>query len=266
MEIIIQSNPAAGAAVGARIVEDLIRKKPTAVLGLATGGTPMGLYRELIRMHRERGLDFSKATTFNLDEYVGLTPEHPCSYRRYMQENLFDHINVQPDHIHIPDGMASDIPKCCDAYEAAIRQAGGIDLQVLGIGNDGHIGFNEPTSSLASRTRIKTLTQNTIAANQRFFSPGEQVPHHVITMGVGTIMEVRTCLLFAYGESKAEAVAAMVEGPITAMCPASILQMHAQTVVVIDEPASRLLKRADYYRYVYAGKPKFQEMSAFPVR
>jgi len=226
----------------------------------------MGLYNELIRMHRERGLDCSKLTTFNLDEYVGLSSNHPASYLRYMQENLFAHINVQPDHIHIPDGVASDIPKCCDEYEAAIRKAGGIDLQVLGIGNDGHIGFNEPTSSLASRTRIKTLTQNTIAANQRFFSPGEPVPHHVITMGVGTIMEARTCLLFAYGEGKAEAVAAMVEGPITAMCPASILQMHPQTVVIIDEPASRLLKRADYYRYVYAGKPKFQEMSAFPVR
>jgi glucosamine-6-phosphate deaminase len=266
MEIVIQPTPAKGAEIGVRIVEDLVRKKPHAVLGLATGGTPLGLYKELIRLRRESGLDFSKVTTFNLDEYVGLSSDHPCSYRRYMQENFFAHINVQPDRIHIPDGLTQDIPKCCDQYEAAIRAAGGIDLQVLGIGNDGHIGFNEPCSSLASRTRIKTLTENTIAANQRFFSPGEQVPHHVITMGVGTIMEARTCLMFAYGESKAEAVAAMVEGPITAMCPASILQMHPQTVVVIDEPASRLLKRADYYRYVYAGKPKFQEMSAFPVR
>jgi len=266
MEIVIQPNPIKCAEVGALSIEDLLRRKPHAVLGLATGSTPVGLYRELIRMHRERGLDFSKATTFNLDEYVGLAPNHPASYLRFMQENLFQHINVPADHIHIPDGLAEDVPACCEQYEAAIRAAGGIDLQVLGIGNDGHIGFNEPSSSLASRTRIKTLTENTIAANQRFFSVDEKVPHHVITMGVGTIMDARTCVMLALGEGKAEAVAAMAEGPITATCPASILQMHPQTVLIIDEPAARKLKRAAYYRYVYAGKPKFQEIAAFPVR
>jgi glucosamine-6-phosphate deaminase len=263
MEVIIQNDPDAAAAVGARIVEDLIRKKPGAVLGLATGGTPLGLYRELIRMHRAGGLDFSKVTTFNLDEYVGLPPEHPASYRRFMQQSFFEHVNIDPARIHIPDGMTPDIPAFCRQYEGAIRDAGGIDLQVLGIGQDGHIGFNEPTSSLASRTRIKTLTENTLAANQRFFSPGEGVPHHVITMGVGTIMEARTCLLLAFGAVKAEAVAAMVEGPITAMCPASILQMHPQAVAIIDEPAARLLKRIDYYRHVYANKPAFQRIAVF---
>lgn len=266
MEVIIQPNPEVGAEVGARIVEDLIRKKPNAVLGLATGGTPVGLYRELIRLHKERGLDFSQVTTFNLDEYIGLTAQHPASYHRFMHENFFAHVNIQPDHIHIPDGMTTDIPAFCERYEVAIREAGGIDLQVLGIGHDGHIGFNEPTSSLASRTRIKTLTKETILANQRFFASAEEVPHHVITMGVGTIMEARTCLLLAYGEKKAQAVADMAEGPLTAMCPASVLQMHRQAVIIVDEPAAQLLKRADYYRHVYANKPTFQLVSSFPVR
>lgn len=263
MEVIIQPNAIDGAKVAARIVESLVRKKTTAVLGLATGSTPLGLYRELIRLHRENGLDFSQVATFNLDEYLGLPGSHPASYHRFMGENFFDHVNVSPDRIHIPDGMATDIPAFCAQYEAAIRSAGGIDLQVLGIGHDGHIGFNEPTSSLASRTRIKTLAEGTISANRRFFSFAEEVPHHVITMGIGTIMEARTCLLLAFGETKAQAVAAMVEGPVTAMCPASVLQLHPQTVIIVDEPGGGLLTRADYYRHVYANKPKFQEVSSF---
>lgn len=266
MEVIITPNPASGAETGARIVEKLLCTKPAAVLGLATGSTPLGLYRELIRRHRENGLDFSRATTFNLDEYVGLDPLHPASYHHFMQANLFDHVNVRAEQVHIPDGTASDIPAFCAQYEAAIRGAGGIDLQVLGIGRDGHIGFNEPSSSLASRTRLKTLTEVTIEANKRFFSSPAEVPRHVITMGVGTIMEARICLLFAFGESKAEAVAAMVEGPVTAMCPASILQLHPQVIVIADEPAAELLRRADYYRYVYANKPEFQRDAPFPVR
>ncbi len=263
MEIIIQPSAEAGARIGARIVEDLVRKKPEAVLGLATGGTPLGLYRELIRMRRELGLDFSRVTTFNLDEYVGLPPAHPASYRRFMRENFFDHVNIP--QTHVPDGMAKDIPAYCEYYEKAIRDAGGIDLQLLGVGHDGHIGFNEPGSSLASRTRIKTLTEETVAANRRFFASEAEVPRHVITMGVGTIMDSRTCLLLAFGEAKARAVAAMAEGPITAMCPASILQMHPRTIVILDEAASRSLKRAAYYRHVYANKPAFQRLSAFPA-
>ena len=254
-----------GGGGGRGIVGDLIRKKPRAVLGLATGSTPLGLYYKLIRMHRENTLDLSQITTFNLDEYVGLSPDHPASYRRYMQEKFFDHVNIPAGHIHVPDGMASDIHAFCEQYEEAIRKAGGIDLQILGLGHDGHIGFNEPTSSLASRTRIKTLTQKTITANQRFFSNDEQVPHHVITMGVGTIMEARTCLLLAFGEEKAAAVAAMVEGPVTAMCPASVLQMHPQVMVVVDEAAAQSLKRADYYRHVYSNKPDFQKVTVFSV-
>jgi len=262
MEVIIQPNARSGAELGARILEHLICAQPSAVLGLATGSTPVALYCELIRRHREEGLDFSQATTFNLDEYVGLSPEHPASYHRFMHEHFFDHVNVDRPRIHIPDGMAKDIPAFCREYEAAIIKAGGIDLQLLGIGNDGHIGFNEPSSSLGSRTRIKTLTENTVAANQRFFSSPQEVPQHVITMGVGTILEARTCLLLAFGEGKAEAVAAMAEGPVTAMCPASALQLHPQTVLIIDEAAASHLKRVGYYRRVYAHKPAFQRFDA----
>jgi glucosamine-6-phosphate deaminase len=259
MEVIIQPDPEAGAQLGARMVEKLIRKKPAAVLGLATGSTPVGLYRQLILLHREQGLDFSKVTTFNLDEYVGLTPEHPASYHRFMWENFFAQINISANQIHIPNGMAPDIPLFCEQYEESIMNAGKIDLQVLGIGSDGHIGFNEPSSSLASRTRIKTLTKETMVANQRFFLSPADVPQHVITMGVGTILDSRCCLMLAFGEPKAEAVAAMVEGPVTAMCPASALQLHRQTVLIVDEAAARLLKRAEYYRHVYANKPDFQK-------
>ncbi len=261
MEVIITPNPEAGAKLGADHVESLLARKPDAVLGLATGSTPVGLYRELIRRHREAGLDFSKVSTFNLDEYLGLGPEHPASYHRFMHENLFSHINVAAANIHIPDGLAQPVESYCESYEAAIRQAGGIDLQVLGIGHDGHIGFNEPSSSLASRTRLKTLTEVTIQANQRYFSEGEAVPRHVITMGVGTILDARVCLLFAFGEAKADAVAAMVEGPLTAMCPASALQWHRHAVIIVDEAAARRLSRADYYRYVHAHKPATQRPS-----
>lgn len=258
MEIIITETPAGAAVIGARMIRDLLREKPTAVLGLATGSTPLGLYRELARMHREDGLTFAGTTTFNLDEYVGLSPDHPASYRRFMQENFFAQVDIPADRVHLPDGMAGDIAASCERYEAAIREAGGIDLQVLGLGHDGHIGFNEPTSSLASRTRLKTLTRETMAANQRFFGPGKPVPQHVITMGIGTIMDARSCLLLAFGEGKAEAVADMVEGPVAAMCPATALQMHPRAIVVVDEAAAQRLRRKDYYLHVYSNKPDFQ--------
>jgi glucosamine-6-phosphate deaminase len=258
MEIIIQSTPEDAAKGAALFIKQLIERKPNAVLGLATGSTPLGLYTELARMHREDGLDFSGVTTFNLDEYIGISSEHPASYHRFMQESFFSHVNVPTKNIHIPDGNTSNIPRFCERYEEQIRQAGGIDVQVLGIGHDGHIGFNEPTSSLASRTRIKTLTEETIVANQRFFTLGESVPHHVITMGVGTIMESQNCLMLAFGTGKAQAVANMAEGPITAMCPASILQMHRKTLLITDLPASSLLTKSAYYQHVYAHKPNWQ--------
>ncbi|MCU0771704.1 MAG: glucosamine-6-phosphate deaminase [Verrucomicrobia bacterium] len=254
MEIIIQPTAEAATSVAARIIARLLREQPNAVLGLATGSTPVLLYRELIALK----LDWRKVTTFNLDEYVGLPPEHPQSYHSFMWENLFRHINISKQNIHIPDGNTKDIPKFCAKYENQIQAAGGVDLQVLGIGTDGHIGFNEPTSSLASRTRIKTLTPQTRKDNARFFGSEDAVPHHVITMGIGTIMEARQNLLLAFGQGKAKAIAEAVEGPITAINPASILQMHPVTKLCLDEGAASRLKRADYYRWVFDNKPGWQ--------
>ena len=256
MEIIIQPTQEAATDVAARVIARLLREKPDAVLGLATGSTPLLLYRKLIEMD----LDWSLVTTFNLDEYIGLPREHPQSYHSFMWENLFQHINIAEDRIHIPDGNAKDIPGFCSEYERRIKAAGGIDLQVLGIGTDGHIGFNEPTSSLASRTRIKTLTEQTCRDNARFFGSEEAVPKHVITMGIGTIMEARQNLLLAFGTNKSNAIAEAVEGPITSINPASILQMHPLVKVCLDEPAASKLKRADYFRWVYDNKPQWQTL------
>jgi len=255
MEIIIQANPEAAATVAARVVGRLLREKPNAVLGLATGGTPLLLYRELVKMK----LDWRKVRTFNLDEYVGLRPEHPQSYHHYMWENLFRHINIPKGNAHIPDGLAKDIPKWCASYEKQIQKAGGLDLQVLGIGTEGHIGFNEPSSSLASRTRIKTLTTQTRRDNARFFGREADVPHHVLTMGIGTIMQARQCLLLAMGKNKARIIAETVEGPVTAMNHASVLQLHPAVKVCLDELAAVRLKRANYYRWVYDHKPDWQK-------
>lgn len=256
MEIIIQPTSVAATKIAARIIDCLLREKPNAVLGLATGSTPMLLYRELIAMK----LDWSRVTTFNLDEYIGLPREHPQSYHSVMWENLFRHVNVAKKNVHIPDGNAKDIPKFCTKYEKLIRKVGGIDLQVLGIGTDGHIGFNEPTSSLSSRTRAKTLTRRTIKDNARFFGSEDQVPRHVITMGIGTIMEARQNLLLAFGTKKARAIAGAVEGPITSANPASMLQMHPLTTVCLDANAASRLKRADYYRRAYDNKPGWQQI------
>ncbi len=256
MEIIIQPTPEAATAIAARLVARLIRKKPAAVLGLATGGTMEPLYRELVAQK----LDWSRLTTFNLDEYVGIAPEHSQSYHRFMREKLLQHVNVAAANVNIPDGLAQDVPAACENYERKISAAGGIDLQLLGIGTHGHIGFNEPTSSLASRTRIKTLTPQTRRDNARYFGGEEQVPHHVITLGIGTILESRHCLLLAFGKQKARAIAAAVEGPITAMCPASVLQLHPRVTVFLDEAAAAELKLTDYYRWVYAQKPDWQRI------
>ena len=256
MEIIIQPTPEAATKIGARLIAGLIRQKPAAVLGLATGSTPLQLYRELAALR----LDWSRLTTFNLDEYVGLPPEHPQSYHSFMRENLFRHVNIPPGHVNIPDGLAENIPDFCEGYERKIADAGGIDLQLLGIGTSGHIGFNEPTSSLASRTRIKTLTPQTRQDNARFFGSEANVPHHVITMGIGTILASRHCLLLAFGEKKARAVAEAVEGPVTSMNPASALQWHPKVTVCLDEAAASGLKLRDYYHWVYDHKPDWQKI------
>ena len=260
MEVIIQPTAEEASALAARIFGVLVRSKPAAVLGLATGSTPLGLYSELIRLHREEGLDFSKVTTFNLDEYLGLGPEHPASYHHFMWEHLFRHINIRPENTNLPDGQARDVATSCAVYEERIRAAGGIDLQVLGIGGDGHIGFNEPGSSLASRTRIKTLTERTRADNAPFFGPDEEVPYHVITMGIGTILEAREVLLLGFGARKAEALSAAIEGPVSPMVPASALHFHPRTRALLDEAAAVRLQRGSYYRHVFANKPVWQRV------
>ena len=256
MEIIIQPTAAGANRVAARLLAGLIRQKPAAVLGMATGSTPLALYRELVALK----LNWRKVKTFNLDEYVGISPQHPQSYHHFMWENLFGQVNIDKKNVHIPDGLAKDIPKFCANYEKQIRAAGGIDLQVLGIGTDGHIGFNEPTSSLASRTRIKTLTPQTRKDNARFFGSEAEVPHHCITMGIGTILAARHCVLLAFGKNKARAIAEAVEGPITSMNPASALQFHPKTTVFLDEAAAAELKLKDYYRWVYENKPDWQKI------
>lgn len=262
MEVIIQRDAAAASVLAAGVVARLVKAKPDAVLGLATGGTPGLLYAELIRRHCEEGLDFSAVRTFNLDEYLGLAPDHPASYHHFMRENLFRHINIREENTHIPSGLVEgpQVPRACEVYEEMIRGAGGIDLQILGIGSDGHIGFNEPGSSLASRTRIKTLTRRTREDNARYFSSADEVPQHVITMGIGTIMESRKVLLLAFGANKAAAVAGAVEGPLTAANPASMLQMHPQAKFFLDEASSVDLQRSDYYRWVFENKPAWQAL------
>jgi glucosamine-6-phosphate deaminase len=259
MEIIIKSDVHAASRLAARKIANLVREKPDAVLGLATGRTPMETYDRLAEFHRTEGLDFGRVTTFNLDEYVGVDPAHPASYHACMQAALFSKINLDPARVHLPDGRTADVPRTCREYEESIRAAGGIDLQVLGLGSDGHLGFNEPSSSLTSRTRIKTLTDQTRKDNAVFFDGEENVPRHVITMGLGTIMDARICLLMAFGRKKAEAIARAVEGPVTAMVPSSILQMHPAAIILVDEEAASELKRADYYRWVYDHKPAWQK-------
>jgi glucosamine-6-phosphate deaminase len=250
LRVIIEESDEAVSRRGARLIASLVQKKPDCVLGLATGGTPLGAYRELIRMHREDGLDFSRVTTFNLDEYVGLDPTHSQSYRYFMQSNLFDHINIDPNRTYVPDGLASDFDEHCRQYEQRIQDAGGIDLQLLGIGTDGHIAFNEPGSSLGSRTRLKTLAGETVRDNARFFGSEDQVPKLAITMGVGTILESCQCLLLALGDAKAAAVRSTVEGPVAAQVTASALQLHRDVIVIVDQAAGGWLERREYYAEV----------------
>ena len=255
MEVIIQDSYEAISSQAAQIVAQTLNAKPDAVLGLATGSTPLGLYKELIRMHKEEGLDFSQVTTFNLDEYVGLPKQHSQSYHYFMHENLFQHINISEQNIYIPSGTTSNYKAFCEWYEQRIVECGGIDLQVLGIGSDGHVAFNEPGSSLGSRTRIKTLTSQTIEDNARFFESSDAVPVYSITMGVGTILEAQKIILLANGAGKAEAVAAAIEGPVTSMCTASALQMHRDTIFLLDEESAGNLKMTQYYQWIQDKMP-----------
>jgi len=250
MEVIIVDNSDEVAQRAADVVCQQLEEKPDSVLGLATGGTPVRLYEELISRHKAGEVSFARASSFNLDEYVGLPPSHPQSYRAFMQTRLFDHIDIDPARTHVPDGMAANPLEAGPAYEAAIRAAGGIDLQILGIGRDGHIAFNEPTSSLGSRTRIKTLTEKTLTDNARFFDEGEFQPHLAITMGIASILDARHVLLIATGAHKARAIADTVEGPLAAVCPASALQWHQKTQILLDSAAAEHLALRTYYKHV----------------
>jgi glucosamine-6-phosphate deaminase len=258
MEVVILPGSRQISSLAADAVEALLRRKPDAVLGLATGSTPLPVYAELALRHERDGLDFSQARAFALDEYVGLPAGHPGSYREVIAREFTARVNISPANVHVPDGAAADIPAACRAYEDAIRDAGGVDLQFLGVGTDGHIGFNEPGSSLASRTRIKTLIEQTRRDNARFFGSVAEVPHHVLTQGLGTILDARHVILIATGAQKAQAVRDLAEGPVAAICAASVLQLHPHASVLADEAAASSLRLADYYRHSYDHKPAWQ--------
>jgi glucosamine-6-phosphate deaminase len=259
MEVIIQPDYKKMSRLAAQIVVEVLNAKPNAVLGMATGSTPLGLYQELVRLHKEEALDFSRVTTFNLDEYVGLPVNHPQSYHYFMREHFFQHVNIPPQNINIPSGTTSNYPAFCAWYEQRIAECGGIDLQILGIGADGHVAFNEPASSLTSRTRLKTLSKQTIDDNARFFGRREDVPIYAITMGVGTILEARKLVLLASGKTKARAIAQAVEGPVTSMVTASAIQLHRDATVIVDSEAASELELKDYYEFIYAAKPAAPE-------
>jgi glucosamine-6-phosphate deaminase len=257
--VIVPDADTAGARVGGAIAA-LVGTRPDAVLGLATGSSPLAVYRDLARRHAAGELSLARARAFLLDEYIGLPDGHPQAYRSFVARELERHVDFGGGAVQGPDvrGEGPELLAACRAYEDAIVGAGGVDLQLLGIGTDGHIGFNEPGSSLASRTRIKTLTDQTRADNARFFASPDEVPRHVITQGVGTILAARHLVLLAFGAAKAEAVARAVEGPVTALVPGSALQLHPHATVVVDEAAASRLALADYYRETWAHKPSWQ--------
>jgi glucosamine-6-phosphate deaminase len=258
MEVVIRPNAELATELVAGVIARELRDNPRLVIGLATGRTMEAVYARLVRLHREEGLDFSACHTFNLDEYVGLAGSDRNSYRHYMNHNLFLNVNVELPNTHFPDGAAADVEVECHRYEKLIAQCGGIDLQLLGIGLAGHLGFNEPASSLRSRTRIKVLSPVTRAQNESLFTPPNEMPRRAITMGVGTILEARHCLLLATGEDKADIVAQAVEGPVTSMISATALQFHPNCTVVLDESAASRLREADYYRWIFENEPQWQ--------
>lgn len=250
MRIVILDDADAVSRRAAELISQQLRRKLSSVLGLATGSTPLGTYRELVQLYRAGSISFAHATTFNLDEYVGLGPSHPQSYYQFMLAHLFSQADFDLSRCHVPSGLADNYETYCDSYELQIRQCGGIDLQILGVGTDGHIGFNEPGSSLGSRTRLKGLAERTRQDNARFFECLEQVPRLAITMGVGTILDAKRIVLLATGEKKADIVRSFVEGPITSQIPATALQLHPDTMVLLDRAAADGLVRREYYDQV----------------
>lgn len=262
MEVVIATGPEL-ARLAADTIERVLRAREAAgaraVLGLATGSSPLAVYDELARRHAEEGLSFAGVQAFMLDEYVGIPADHPERYRNVIETEFASRVDIDPADVHGPDGLAADIPAACAAYEAAIAAAGGVDVQLLGVGTDGHIAFNEPGSSLASRTRIKTLTRQTREDNARFFDGDiTQVPTHCLTQGLATIMSAKHVILLASGKHKAEAVHRIAEGSVSAMWPGTILQHHPHATLLVDESAASRLQLAAYYRETFASKPGWQ--------
>ena len=252
MEVVPLPDSEAVARLAADVLVAQVRRRPGTVLGLATGSTPVATYAELAR----RDADWAGVTVFLLDEDVGLPTGHPQTYRATIRRECTDVLGIDPRRVHGPDPDL--LPDAGPAYERLVADAGGIDLQLLGIGADGHLAFNEPGSSLSSRTRVKTLTGQTRADNARFFGSLDEVPRHALTQGLGTVLDARHLLLLATGEAKAAALAAAVEGPLSASCPASVLQLHPHATVLVDAAAGSRLERWDHYAEVYAGKPAWQ--------
>ena len=256
-EVVIVESPQAGGVLVAQHIATQVRARPEFTLGVATGSTPLPVYSALAH-ERAAGLDLSAVSAFALDEYVGLPREHTQSYHSVIEREVTDPLGLDPSRVHVPDSDEATIATAGARYEAALTTHGGVDVQLLGIGTDGHVGFNEPGSSLASLTRIKTLTAQTRADNARFFHASEQVPTHCITQGIGTILRAGHLVLLAFGAGKADAIAAAVEGPVTASLPGSCIQMHAHVTVVVDEAAATRFDRAGYYRWVFEHKPTWQ--------
>lgn len=262
MQVVIVPSSAEVGRIAAARIGAVIRRRADAVIGLATGSSPLAVYADLARQVERGELDCSAVRAFALDEYVGLAADHPASYRSVIRREVVEPVGLTPRHVYVPDGSASDVAAACAAYEQRIRDLGPIDVQLLGIGANGHIGFNEPTSSFASRTRIRTLAPRTRADNARFFASVDEVPIHCLTQGLATILDARRLVLVAQGEHKAAAVERMVEGPVSSMCPGSALQMHPDATVVVDESAASRLTLADYYRHTEDHRPSWPRLDA----
>ena len=258
MEIVILPTPDEVGRAAAGKIAAIVAANPNATIGLATGSSPQGIYNDLARRVRAGEISFEQARGFALDEYVGIPLDHPESYASIITRDVITPLGFHPSRVRVPDGRATDLDYAAREYEGAIRAAGGIDIQILGIGTNGHIGFNEPTSSFASRTRIKTLAPRTREDNARFFASLDEVPTHCMTQGLGTILDARALVLVAQGEQKADAIAAAVEGPLSSFVPGSALQLHEHATVIIDEAAASKLTLTDYYRYTYDNKPDWQ--------
>ena len=259
MEVIIMPTEEKATLLTAKLIADALRKRPNLTLGLATGRTMENLYAKLGEMHKEEKLDFSLCRTFNLDEYVGLPGSDPNSYRAYMNHHLFSRINIDPRNTHLPHGDAADLEAECAQYEQLMKDEGGVDLQLLGIGRSGHIGFNEPLSPLTSRTRAIPLTPVTIAQNSPLFENPEDMPKRGLSMGVGTILEAKSVVMLVTGAEKADIIAKAIEGPVTSMISASALQMHNNTVVILDEAAAANLQGKDYYNWIFQNEPRWAQ-------